>query len=243
MSLVSDLKVLYSLTLAPVKGKDHAERMEGFYSRQADDYDSFRDRLLKGRRDIFHAIKIPKDGVWIDFGGGTGSNMEYLGSGIDLLKKFYVVDLSPSLLNVARQRTEEHGWTNVEAVLGDATRFVPAEEQVDVITFSYSLTMIPNWFAALDHALRLLKPGGTIAVVDFYVSRKSPDEGMVFHPWWSRAFWRTWFDFDHVFPSPDHVPYLQHRFEPLMFREYRAKVPYLPFARVPYYVFMGRMPG
>jgi len=32
---------------------------------------------------------------------------------------------------------------------------------------------IPDWFLAIDNALRILKPGGIIAVVDFYVSRYS----------------------------------------------------------------------
>ena len=31
--------------------------------------------------------------------------------------------------------------------------------------FSYTLSMIPDWFAALENARRLLKPGGTIGVV------------------------------------------------------------------------------
>ena len=35
--------------------------------------------------------------------------------------------------------------------------------------------MIPDWFAAVDHAWRLLRPGGTIGVVDFYVGRKHPE--------------------------------------------------------------------
>ena len=54
---------------------------------------------------------------------------------------------------------------------------------MDVVTFSYSLTMIPDWFLAVDHAWRLLRPGGTIGVVDFYVSRKHPDPGWRRHPW------------------------------------------------------------
>ena len=53
-------------------------------------------------------------------------------------------------------------------MLADATRFRPPEGAADVVTFSYSLTMIPDWFAALENAAAMLKPGGTIGVVDFY---------------------------------------------------------------------------
>lgn len=243
MSLLSDLKVLYSLTVAPVKGKTHAERMEGFYGRQADQYDDFRKRLLKGRTELYEALAAPEQGVWIDFGGGTGANLECLGERIHRLREVYLVDLAESLLKVAEQRGQDRGWTNLKAVCADATTFVPpGAPLVDVVTFSYSLTMIPNWFAAIDHAYRLLKPGGYLGVVDFYVSRKSPDDGLQRHPWSTRSFWRSWFDFDHVFPNPDHVPYLTHRFETETLQECRAKVPYLPLVRAPYYIFIGRKP-
>ena len=100
--------------------------------------------------------------------------------------------------------------------------------------------MIPDWYAAVANAEAMLKPGGTIGVVDFYVSRKYAADGMTRHRWTTRAFWPLWFGIDNVFLSPDHLPLLQHRFETLSLRESRSKVPYLPFGRVPYYVFLGR---
>ena len=115
-------------------------------------------------------------------GGGTGSNLEYLGDRIQRLKKLYVVDLSPSLLEVARQRIDQRGWHNAQIAEADATTFCPAEGYADVVTFSYSLTMIPDWFAAIDNALRMLRPGGQIGVVDFYVLRKYPADQHVRAP-------------------------------------------------------------
>jgi S-adenosylmethionine-diacylgycerolhomoserine-N-methlytransferase len=242
MRLLSDLRVLFHLVLKPIRGKDHAARMESFYSGQAEAYDSFRQRLLQGRRELWEAVGVPDGGLWVDLGGGTGSNLEHFGPQIEKLRKVYVVDLSPSLLEVARRRFGENGWANAEAVEADATTFRPADGPADVVTFSYSLTMIPDWFAAVDNALAMLRPGGLIGVVDFYVSRKHPAEGMRRHRWPTRSFWPVWFATDNVFPSPDHVPYLHRRFEPVHFGEHRAKVPYLPLVRVPYYIFVGRKP-
>jgi S-adenosylmethionine-diacylgycerolhomoserine-N-methlytransferase len=242
MSLRSELKVLYHMTLAPIRGDSHAERLESFYGGQAEAYDAFRQRLLQGRREMWTTLPVPEGGYWIDMGGGTASNLEYLGEALRRLARVYVVELCPALLRVARRRVETHGWSNVTLVEADATRFVPHEAPVDVVTFSYSLTMVPNWFAALDHAWHLLRPGGTIGVVDFYVSRKYPEASRVRHAWYTRTFWPIWFGFDNVFPSPDHLPYLQHRFTPQHFSEHRAAMPYLPGARVPYYVFIGRKP-
>ena len=42
MKLFGDLKILYHMALKPVRGKDHAARLESFYSGQADNYDDFR---------------------------------------------------------------------------------------------------------------------------------------------------------------------------------------------------------
>lgn len=240
MGWLSDLKILYHLTLKPIRGRDHAARLESFYSGQAEAYDDFRKRLLKGREELWKAIPIPEQGTWIDMGGGTGANLEFFGDDIHKLKKVQVVDLSPSLLKVAARRMEERGWKHAEALEADATTFQPADGPVDVVTFSYSLTMIPDWFAAIDNAVAMLKPGGIIGVVDFYVSRKFPRDGLKRHGWFTRNFWPTWFGNDNVFPSADHVPYLHRHFEPLHFEERMAKVPYLPLVRTPYYLFVGR---
>ena len=55
----------------------------------------------------------------------------------------------------------------------------------------------------------------------------------------SRFFWPTWFGHDNVFPSPDHLPWLQSRFQTVKLEERLGKVPYLPL-KAPYYIFVGR---
>ena len=186
MSFANDLKILYHLALAPIRGKTHQERLESFYARQAEDYDAFRARLLQGRRELYELLPTPENGVWIEMGGGTGANLEYLGPRLQTLKEVHVVDLSPSLLQIAQKRVEQHGWNHVHLHQADVTTFqLPAP--ADVITFSYSLTMIPDWFAALENAARLLKPGGTLGVVDFFIARKFPAEGFRRHGWWTRT--------------------------------------------------------
>src|SRR5215471_19038871 len=119
MGLASDLRILYHLALKPVRGKDHAARMESFYSGQAAGYDDFRKRLLKGRQELWNLIQPPLNGTWLDMGGGTGANLDYFGDSITRLGKVYVLDLSHSLLEIAKQRIAEKGWTNVETVEAD----------------------------------------------------------------------------------------------------------------------------
>lgn len=243
MQLSADLKTLYHLVLKPVRGPTHAARMESFYAGQAEDYDRFRRRLLPGRRELWEAIAAPTGGIWVDMGGGTGGNLEYLGPRISDLAKIYLVDLSASMLAVARERIYRHGWQNVETVEADAAGYRPPEGAADVVTFSYSLTMIPDWSAAVENALAILSPGGQIGVVDFYVARRDPPRGWTRHSRLARWFWPFWFARYHVFPSADHAPLLHRRFEPVHFVEGRAPVPYAPLIRLPYYRFVGRKRG
>lgn len=240
MALASDLRILRHLLFSPIRGNTHSERLESFYRAQASDYDDFRARLLPGRQQLFAALPVPEGGTWVDMGAGTGSNAECLGERIGRLGAFHMVDLSASLLEVARQRIADRGWSNVHTAQADVTTFVPPGGAADVVTFSYSLTMIPDWFAAVEHAWRLLKPGGTIGVVDFYVSRKHAESGRARHGWFTRTFWPTWFAMDNVFPSPDHLPYLQQRFTTEQLEEGVTRVPYIPLLRMPYYSFIGR---
>ncbi len=242
MAFISDMKVLYHMLVKPVRGDNHAERMESFYGGQAAAYDDFRKRLLKGREELWGAIPRPTEGVWVDMGGGTGANIENLANDIESLKKVYVVDLSESLLKVATDRFTARGWQNAEAIAADATKFRPAEGQADVVTFSYSLTMIPDWFSAIENALAMLKPGGYIGVVDFYVGRKHPPADLQKQGWLARSLWQPWFATDNVFPSPDHLPFLRSHFEQTHLIEARNRMPYVPLLKTPYYQFIGRKP-
>lgn len=140
---------------------------------------------------------------------------------------------------MAHERSQKHGWPNVETVVADVTRFQPPES-VDIVTCSYRLTMIPDWFAAIEQAHWLLKTDGTFGAFDFSISRKHGESGYESHSWFSRTFWPTWFAFDNVHLSHDHVPYLHRTFQCQRFLESRPRLPYVPFFRAPWYSFWGR---
>ena len=159
MSCWTDLKTLYCLTLKPIRGRDHAERLECFYAAQAESYDDFRRRLLPGREQLFQSLPFRPGDYWVDLGAGTGSNLEYVSNQIRQLRRIDLVDLSASLLQVAARRCRANEWDHVHAVREDAVAYRPGEP-VDVVTLSYSLTMIPNWRAALENARQMLRPSG-----------------------------------------------------------------------------------
>ena len=239
MSLARDAGVLWALLRGQPNAGSHAERLNGFYGPQAERYDHFRERLLHGRRELLQELgsHLQSGDRLVELGAGTGRNLAFLEQRVDALGRVELVDLCAPLLAQARKRWR--GRNNVYAVEADATGYRPSQP-VDAVYMSYALTMVPDWFAAVDNALAILRPGGVLGVVDFYVSRPNPVPGRVRHGGFTRHFWPLWFAHDGVHPNADHLPYLESRCEVLSVSEQRAPVPYLPGLKVPFYRFLGR---
>lgn len=237
MSLLAQPRVLWRLLRGLPQTGSIADRLAAFYAPQADHYDSTRDGLLHGRPvladllDLAHGMRI------VELGAGTGATLDLLGPRVDHLGHVTLVDLCAPLLAVARKRAARH--PNVTVVEADATTWQPPAP-VDAVIFSYALTMIPDWFRAIDNALAMLVPGGLIGVTDFHVSRRDPPTGLVRHSTAMRHFWPLWFGHDGVRPNPDHLPYLMDRFDAGVVMERTGSIPGLPGLRAPFYVFTGR---
>ena len=155
-TLSADATVLFSNFLHPITGADHKSRLESFYKLQAGSYDSFRHRFLHGRVPMIEAMPTVEGGVWVDLGGGTGANLEHFGGKLSSFDRVFILDLTPSLLKQAKVRVAANGWGKlVTCVEGDATvknlPGLPKAGTVDVVTMSYSLTMIPDWKAAIEN--------------------------------------------------------------------------------------------
>jgi ubiquinone/menaquinone biosynthesis C-methylase UbiE len=243
MSFAQDVRVLAALVRGATRRADsQSERMDSFYADQAEYYDEFRKRLLPGRAELLAELDFQDGDRVLDLGGGTGANLEFLPDSVHRqLRDWTIVDLSSPLLAIARRRVKQRGWQHVKVVEADACQYQPPAP-VDVLLFSYSLTMIPAWEAVLDHALSLLKPGGLVAVVDFTVSASAPGPGLVRHGWFTRTFWPRWFAWDSVYLSPEHLPALLVRCKPVSLYQGLTRLPYVPGSRVPYFRFIGRKP-
>ena len=74
------------------------------------------------------------------------------------------------LLAVAKKRFAQKGWTNVHVIQQDATALQLPEARggnrsLSLITLSYSLSMIPNFYGLVDRLERLLATDGIISAV------------------------------------------------------------------------------
>lgn len=238
-ALRSDFSVLRAMARGMPKAHSQSASLAAFYAPQIEHYDRFRERLLQGREQLISKLPLIKSAHVVDLGGGTGRNIEYFGERVSRIDRYDVVDLCEPMIERARQRS--HVFPQLRAVHGDATTWRP-DRPVDVVILSYALTMIPNWRAALVNALAMLKPGGTLGVVDFYVAAEQPLAGCSHHSWITRKFWPAWFGHDGVRLDSAQLPTLCSVLKTCELTESSAPVPYLPLLRMPYYACIGRKP-
>ncbi len=241
MRPLSDARILLQFARGQRGKGGHSERLQRFYAPQAARYDAFRDGMLHGRQTLIDALAPPPGARVIELGGGTGRNLDFLGPRMLSLEYVEIVDLCPALLEEAQKRARR--WPDVARVIhADACEYRPPHP-VDCVYFSYSLSMIPDWRVALSNATRMLRPGGLLGIVDFYVSRADPPPGFVKHGPLTRAIWPRWFRHDGVRLDPEHLHTAGQLTDAVALSERRGALPYLAGVTVPYYLYVGRKRG
>lgn len=235
-----DVRVLWRMLRGKPAG-DHAAALDAFYSPQADAYDRFRERLLPGREAFMRNLPLHAGARVADFGAGTGQHWTYAPDLARALARLDLVDLCTPLLAVARRRFADRA--NIACHLADATTW-RADALLDAVVFSYSLSMMPDWRAVLGNAAAQLKPGGCLALIDFCVPPAEAPAPMERVSAFARGFWPRWFAHDGVMLREAVVPTLFGGGETILYRQGRARLPYLPLSGVPWFAWIGRpQPG
>jgi S-adenosylmethionine-diacylgycerolhomoserine-N-methlytransferase len=151
---------------------DPTAALSRYYRRHARLYDATRWSFLFGRSALIRSLALlptPPRNI-LEIGCGTGSNL------LRLARQFPEaavtgLDLSTDMLARARRKLEK-GQLPVTLLQQRYDRPLYPEPIFDLIVFSYCLSMIdPGWERAVDSALRDLRPGGRLAVVDFHDTR------------------------------------------------------------------------
>jgi len=231
----------------------HATRSEkdvkAFYKSQQSNYDGFREALLPDR-DLLLKYCLPwhtGPKTWLSVGCGTARDIEYVVGHIQATKcKVYLLDLSPDLLDMAKTRVDALGLgelcTIVEANICTAYDEkgnplpglnLPPMGSIDIVTCSYCLTMIPPWEQALEQMVRVLKIGGTFALIDFTKRSDMPNA-------WHQRLNKWWFGMDGVYFDDAHTTKLREHpsLKTVWFAESEARVPYTPL-QATHYTFAG----
>ncbi|MCV9963968.1 class I SAM-dependent methyltransferase [Pararhizobium sp. BT-229] len=148
--------------------RDHAARMDAKYRRVRHVYDLTRKYFLFGRD---HALEIldPRSASSIlEIGCGTGRNLRAIAR-LAPEAEVHGIDISAEMLKSAGGKTAS--LKNVRLRQADATTLdterLFGNRGYDAVLMSYSLSMVPDWKAALAKAIKAVGPGGRLVVVDF----------------------------------------------------------------------------
>jgi S-adenosylmethionine-diacylgycerolhomoserine-N-methlytransferase len=173
------------------------ELMNRTYRHQRHIYDFTRKYFLLGRDRLIDDL-APRDGdAVLEIGCGTGRNLAVAATRYPAARLFGI-DVSTEMLASA-SATIAGLAPQVRLAHADATSFDPQPlfgiARFDRVFVSYSLSMIPQWEAVIDHAISILGPGGELHIVDFGGQRRLPG---VF-----RTLLRRWLAVFHVTPRDD----------------------------------------
>ncbi len=163
-------------------------------------YDASRKFYLLGRDTLIADLPLAPGERLLEMGCGTARNLIHIARRHPEVV-LYGIDVSDEMLKTAADKVAVAGLADrISLAQGDATAFDAAtifglDAPLDRIVFSYSLSMIDAWPEALEEALRNLKPGGSIHVVDF-----GEQEGL---PAWFRALLARWLSLFHVRFRPE----------------------------------------
>jgi len=150
---------------------DAAALMDRMYRRQRHIYDLSRKFYLLGRDEAIAGLGArPGDRV-LEIGCGTGRNLVKLARAYPGAHLFGL-DVSREMLASAAAAVTRAGFSaRVALGRGDATAFDPetlfGRAEFERVMISYTLSMIPPWRDALERALDVLSPGGSLHLVDF----------------------------------------------------------------------------
>ncbi|MAE93878.1 MAG: hypothetical protein CL910_04395 [Deltaproteobacteria bacterium] len=116
-------------------------------------------------RAVAAELDVPAGGLVVEIGCGPGTVTPHLRAVLDDSVRILGIDLSGRMIDLARQRAERAGWSQVEYVKADATRW-EAPGPVDAVVFCLVLSGLPEPLRCVDRALSWLAPGGQLVVMD-----------------------------------------------------------------------------
>ncbi len=123
---------------------------------------------------------VPNAGRLLDIGTGTGRVLELLGPRV---REGVGVDASKAMLALARARLARSGLAHCSVRLADMYRLPVPDAAFDVAVLQMVLHYAEQPEAVLAEAARVLRPAGTLIVVDLAAHRRADVAERLAHRW------------------------------------------------------------
>jgi ubiquinone/menaquinone biosynthesis C-methylase UbiE len=130
------------------------------------------DHLRNERSLTARALRLKDGDVVLDVACGPGNFTSAFARAVAPTGLAVGIDLSEPMLEHARR---DNGHPRAAYVLGDATNLPFPDDSFDAVNCYAALYLIPEPYAAFDEMLRVVRPGGRLAIM---TSRSSPHAWM-----------------------------------------------------------------
>ncbi len=123
-----------------------------------------------------HFAKIKKGDVVIDLGSGAGNDCFIARAETGETGKVIGIDMTPAMIERARENAEKLNFHNVEFRLGDIEKMPVSANMADVIVSNCVLNLVPDKGSAFCEMNRVLKPGGHFSISDIVLTGPLPSK-------------------------------------------------------------------